>query len=208
MMRQVGLCVVLAQLGCYVPAESFTLTATDRIFTRLGASDRIMSGESTFYVELSETSCILKHASRHSLVLLDELGRGTATYDGTAIASAVLQNITNGIDCRTIFSTHYHTLVEDMAQSKNVGLAHMACMVENDETEDPDQESIVFLYKLAFGSCPKSYGFHAASLAGVPKEIIQLARKKAEAMEKRCKDVALLKKIFSMNSIPQELLQS
>uniref|UniRef100_A0A8B9HPN9 DNA mismatch repair protein n=1 Tax=Astyanax mexicanus TaxID=7994 RepID=A0A8B9HPN9_ASTMX len=125
LMRQCGLVVILAQLGCYVPADSLRLTPVDRVFTRLGASDRIMSGESTFFVELSETASILLHGTNHSLVLLDELGRGTATYDGTAIASAVVKELSEKIHCRTLFSTHYHSLVEDYAQDPAVKLGHM-----------------------------------------------------------------------------------
>ncbi|XP_078085788.1 DNA mismatch repair protein Msh6 isoform X2 [Mustelus asterias] len=183
LMRQVGLLVILAQLGCYVPAESCKFNPVDRVFTRLGASDRIMSGESTFFVELSETSSILQHATPHSLVLLDELGRGTATYDGTAIASAVVQELAENIKCRTLFSTHYHSLVEDFSHSSAVSLGHMACMVEN-ECEDPSQETITFLYKFIKGACPKSYGFNAARLANIPEEIIQKGHEKAKEFEK------------------------
>ena len=99
-----------------MPASACRLSPTDRIFTRLGASDRIMAGESTFFVELSETSAILAHASQHSLVLLDELGRGTATYDGTAIACAVVAALAHDVNCRTLFSTHYHSLVQEFKQ--------------------------------------------------------------------------------------------
>ncbi|KAM4599223.1 DNA mismatch repair protein Msh6 isoform 2-T2 [Fundulus diaphanus] len=183
LMRQCGLVIILAQLGCYVPAESLRFTPVDRIFTRLGASDRIMAGESTFYVELSETASILHHATRHSLVLLDELGRGTATYDGTAIASAVVKELAEKICCRTLFSTHYHSLVEDYAKSPAVRLGHMACMVEN-ECEDPSQETITFLYKFVSGACPKSYGFNAARLANLPEEVIQSGHRKAREFEK------------------------
>ncbi|NWW41145.1 MSH6 protein, partial [Panurus biarmicus] len=183
LMRQAGLLVVMAQLGCYVPAEACRLTPIDRVFTRLGASDRIMAGESTFFVELSETSSILQHATEHSLVLLDELGRGTATFDGTAIASAVVKELAERIRCRTLFSTHYHSLVEDYSHSGAVRLGHMACMVEN-ESEDPSQETITFLYKFTEGACPKSYGFNAARLADIPEEVIQKGHRKAKEFEK------------------------
>ncbi|KAG8443652.1 hypothetical protein GDO86_008993 [Hymenochirus boettgeri] len=182
LLRQAGLLVIMAQLGCYVPADSCRLTPVDRVFTRLGASDRIMAGESTFFVELSETSSILQHATEYSLVLLDELGRGTATFDGTAIASAVVKELSERIKCRTLFSTHYHSLVEDYSHSPSVRLGHMACMVEN-ECEDPSQETITFLYKFINGACPKSYGFNAARLANIPDDIIQTGHIKAREFE-------------------------
>ncbi|XP_065256529.1 DNA mismatch repair protein Msh6 isoform X6 [Emys orbicularis] len=183
LMRQAGLLAIMAQLGCYVPAEACRLTPIDRVFTRLGASDKIMSGESTFFVELSETSSILRHATEHSLVLVDELGRGTATFDGTAIASAVVRELAENIKCRTLFSTHYYSLVEDYSHSAAVRLGHMACMVEN-ESEDPSQETITFLYKFIRGACPKSYGFNAARLANIPEEVIQKGHRKARDFEK------------------------
>ncbi|KAM3606369.1 uncharacterized protein V6R79_014979 [Siganus canaliculatus] len=194
LMRQCGLVIVLAQLGCYVPAESLRFTPVDRVFTRLGASDRIMAGESTFFVELSETASILRHATKHSLVLLDELGRGTATYDGTAIASAVVKELAEKICCRTLFSTHYHSLVEDYANNPAVRLGHMACMVEN-ECEDPSQETITFLYKFITGACPKSYGFNAARLANLPEEVIQTGHRKAREFEKSSISLRLFKKL-------------
>ncbi|NWY04889.1 MSH6 protein, partial [Nothoprocta ornata] len=184
LMRQAGLLAIMAQLGCYVPAEGCRLTPIDRVFTRLGASDRIMSGESTFFVELSETSSILQHATEHSLVLVDELGRGTATFDGTAIASAVVKELAEKIRCRTLFSTHYHSLVEDYSHSAAVRLGHMACMVENESEEDPSQETITFLYKFIEGVCPKSYGFNAARLANIPEEVVQKGHRKAKEFEK------------------------
>ncbi|MBN3270812.1 MSH6 protein, partial [Polyodon spathula] len=192
LMRQCGLMVILAQLGCYVPAESFRLTPVDRVFTRLGASDRIMAGESTFFVELSETASILHHGTSHSLVLLDELGRGTATYDGTAIASAVVKELAENIQCRTLFSTHYHSLVEDYSHCTAVRLGHMACMVEN-ECEDPSQETITFLYKFIRGACPKSYGFNAARLANIPEEVIQIGHKKAKEFERMTVSLRIFK---------------
>ncbi|KAK6167624.1 hypothetical protein SNE40_021604 [Patella caerulea] len=196
LMRQVGLITVIAQMGCYVPAEKCRLTPIDRIFTRLGASDRIMSGESTFYVELSETSAILQHATKHSLVLVDELGRGTATYDGTAIACSVVEELSRSISCRTLFSTHYHSLVEQFSHDQNIRLGHMACMVEN-ETEDPSQETITFLYKFVKGACPKSYGFNAARLADLPEEVIKCAINKAKEFEETVEKGKLLRKLWN-----------
>lgn len=197
LLRQAGLMVVMAQLGCYVPAEVCKLTPVDRVFTRLGASDRIMAGESTFFVELSETSSILQHATEHSLVLLDELGRGTATFDGTAIASAVVKELSERIKSRTLFSTHYHSLVEDYSHSTAVRLGHMACMVEN-ECEDPSQETITFLYKFIKGACPKSYGFNAARLANIPDDIIQTGHKKAQEFESIILSVKIFRELYAL----------
>lgn len=175
LMRQVGLLVILAQIGSPIPATSARLSIIDRIFTRLGAQDDILAGQSTFLVELSETSAILKHATVNSLVLLDELGRGTATYDGTAIAAAVVDFLAN-LKCRSLFSTHYHNLVDNFHNDTRISLGHMACMVENDgDTDDPTQETVTFLYKYTDGACPKSYGFNAAKLAGMPLSIIKRA---------------------------------
>lgn len=118
---------ILAQLGCYVPAEECILTPVDRIFTRVGANDRILAGQSTFFVELAETAIILRQATRHSLVILDELGRGTSTFDGAAIAYAVTRFISSTVRSRCLFATHYHTLSDDFALDKNVGTGHMVC---------------------------------------------------------------------------------
>ncbi|XP_042560153.1 DNA mismatch repair protein Msh6-like [Clupea harengus] len=206
LMRQCGLIVILAQLGCHVPAESLRFTPVDRVFTRLGASDRIMSGESTFFVELSETASILLHGTRHSLVLLDELGRGTATYDGTAIASAVVKELAERICCRTLFSTHYHSLVEEHAKDPSVRLGHMACMVEN-ECEDPSQETITFLYKFVGGACPKSYGFNAARLASLPEAVIQSGHRKAKEFEKSTVTLRLFRKLCAFAEDPSAGLE-
>ncbi|KAL5256929.1 hypothetical protein ACHWQZ_G012010 [Mnemiopsis leidyi] len=180
LMRQVGLLVILAQMGCRVPAASMSFSPVDRIFTRLGASDNIVRGESTFFVELSETSTILTHASKHSLVLLDELGRGTATYDGTAIAGSVIENISREIQSRTLFSTHYHRLVDELGERGEVTLGHMSCLNNNEE----DEQDITFLYKLSPGSCPKSFGFNAARLAGIPEPVITNAHKISNQFER------------------------
>jgi DNA mismatch repair protein MSH6 len=190
LMRQTGLTVILAQMGSFVPASSCRLTPIDRIFTRIGANDKILHGESTFYVELSETASILRHASRHSLVLMDELGRGTATFDGTAIAYSVVKELAQKIKCLTLFSTHYHHLVEEFSDKDNVSMGHMQSMVN-----DGDQ-SITFLYKFGEGACPKSHGFNAARLADVPEEIIKLGLVKSAEFENFTKRIQLLKKLL------------
>ncbi|XP_054003726.1 probable DNA mismatch repair protein Msh6 isoform X2 [Hylaeus anthracinus] len=182
LMRQVALLTIMTQIGSYVPASSCRLTIVDRIFTRLGANDDILAGQSTFLVELTETAAILQHATPYSLVLLDELGRGTSTYDGTAIAASVVNALTK-LKCRTLFSTHYHSLVEDYKNNKDVTLAHMACMVENEEEDKITQETVTFLYKLSEGACPKSYGFNAARLAGVPSVITNRAHEISKRLE-------------------------
>ncbi|XP_059613842.1 probable DNA mismatch repair protein Msh6 [Phlebotomus argentipes] len=192
LMRQVGLLAVMAQIGSRIPATRCRMSLIDRIFTRLGAQDDILAGHSTFLVELSETSAILKHATVNSLVLLDELGRGTATYDGTAIAASVVNFLTD-LRCRTLFSTHYHSLVDNFHGDERITLGHMACMVENEDSDDPTQETVTFLYKYADGPCPKSYGFNAAKLAGMPVTIIR----RAHELSKKVESNALKRQIFS-----------
>ncbi|OQR69623.1 DNA mismatch repair protein Msh6-like [Tropilaelaps mercedesae] len=172
LMRQVGLLAVLAQLGAWVPADEMEFSLVDRIFTRLGASDHITLGESTFLVELLETSAAFKHGSQHSLLLLDELGRGTATHDGASIAYAVLSRLA-GQEMRTLFSTHYHELASEI---KGVFLGHMACVVER-------EDEVVFLYKFVEGNCEKSFGFNAARLAGVSQKLIERGWRKAQEFE-------------------------
>lgn len=174
LMRQVALLSIIAQVGSMVPAEFMEFSIIDRIFTRLGANDNIMANQSTFLVELNETSLILKHCTHNSLVLLDELGRGTSTYDGTAIAQSVA-NFLATLRCRTLFSTHYHSLVDNFYGDERINLGHMACMVENENSEDITKENVTFLYKYTTGACPKSFGFNAAKLAGIQLEIIRRA---------------------------------
>ncbi|CAH0596392.1 unnamed protein product [Chrysodeixis includens] len=205
LMRQAGLITVLAHLGSYVPAEQCSLSLVDRIFTRLGASDDIFSGQSTFLVEMNETAAIVRHATVNSLVLLDELGRGTSTYDGTAIASGVCAELASR-GCRAVFSTHYHSLVHHLASHPGVMLGHMACMVETDEsTPDSEdhipEETITFLYKLSPGACPKSYGFNAARLAGIPKEITLRAHQISKNLEKEATCVRAFRDLLKFEKI-------
>ncbi|XP_050450854.1 probable DNA mismatch repair protein Msh6 [Cataglyphis hispanica] len=199
LMRQVGLITIMAQIGSYVPASSCCITLVDRIFTRLGANDDILTGQSTFLVELNETATMLQHATPYSLVLLDELGRGTSTYDGTAIAASVVDALTK-LKCRTLFSTHYHSLVEDYKTNTEVTLAHMACMVETNEEENVSQETVTFLYKLNEGACPKSYGFNAARLAGIPSIITKKAHEIASKIEQETNDKHIFIALCKANS--------
>lgn len=126
LLRQTCLGVILAQIGCYVPAQSCKLTPVDRVFTRIGASDRILEGKSTFFIEMEETVNILKQATRNSLVIVDELGRGTSTFDGYAIANAVLKYLVTRIKCLALFSTHHHMLLNDFRDMPRTACFHMA----------------------------------------------------------------------------------
>jgi DNA mismatch repair protein MutS len=169
-LRQVALIVLLAQLGSYVPAESARVGVVDRVFTRVGASDRLARGESTFMVEMRETAEILAHASARSLIILDEIGRGTSTFDGLSIAWAVAEYLhdTPGLGARTLFATHYHELT-DLARTKpRVANAHFAAREWNDE--------VVFLRRLVEGGASRSYGIQVARLAGLPDLVIRRAR--------------------------------
>lgn len=202
LMRQTALLAVLAQIGSFTPASSLRLTPVDRIFSRLGASDRLLEGESTFYTELVETSAMLRCATKHSLLLLDELGRGTSTFDGTAIAYSVLREISENIKCRCLFSTHYHSLVRDFSAGKQVRLAHMACKIERESDQeiedDPLKENITFLYKIADGPVARSYGFNVAKLAGLDDEIIREAFVKAKELELRSSILESMQKLCQL----------
>ena len=164
LLRQVGLCVLLAQVGCFVPARRAVIGVVDRLFTRVGASDNLVRGQSTFMVEMSETSAILHGATARSLVLLDEIGRGTSTYDGVAIAWAVTEHLHNVIGCKTVFATHYHELTqltEELAHARNFNVA---------VREAGDE--IVFLHRLEPGGADRSYGIHVGRLAGLPGVVV------------------------------------
>ncbi len=174
-MRQTALIVLMAYCGCYVPAKAVKLGPIDRIFTRIGASDDLAGGRSTFMVEMTETANILHHASEQSLVLLDEIGRGTSTFDGLSLAWAVARQLIEKNQCYTLFATHYFeltALVEDYKQIANVHL---------DATEH--DEGIVFLHRVQEGPASKSYGLQVAALAGVPKPVIAMAKRKLLQLE-------------------------
>lgn len=175
LLRQVCCCAILAQIGCMVPASSFRLTPIDRIFTRVGANDKIMHGKSTFLVELTETASILKNATMRSLVILDELGRGTSTWDGCAIARSVVKQLSAKVGCLALFATHYHVLQQVFADNPLVASYHMASSVTNEE--------VVYLYKFVRGASDKSFGAAVAKLAHLPPDIIKLASKMSKQME-------------------------
>ena len=167
LLRQVGLCVVLAQIGSFVPCRRAKIGVVDRLFTRVGASDNLVRGQSTFMVEMSETSAILHAATARSLVLLDEIGRGTSTYDGVAIAWAVTESLHNTIGCKTIFATHYHELTQLTEELEHVRNFNVAVREVGDE--------IVFLHRLEPGGADRSYGIHVGRLAGLPDLVVTRA---------------------------------
>jgi DNA mismatch repair protein MutS len=178
-LRQVALVVLMAQIGSYVPAEAARIGLVDRIFTRIGAQDDLATGQSTFMVEMVETATILHHATPRSLVILDEIGRGTSTYDGLAIARAVVEYLHNNRRCgaRTLFATHYHELVEVARMLPRVQCLNVAVSEE--------EGHIVFLHKIVPGGADKSYGVHVAQLAGIPRPVIHRAEEILAELEQR-----------------------
>jgi DNA mismatch repair protein MutS len=169
-LRQTALIVLMAQMGCYVPAQHAVIGIVDRIFTRVGAMDDLRRGQSTFMVEMSETANILNNATEKSLVILDEIGRGTSTYDGLSIAWAVAEDLVqkNGKGVKTLFATHYHELTE---------LAKANQRVQNYSIAVREwQGNIIFLHKLVKGGTSRSYGIQVAGLAGVPEDVVERAK--------------------------------
>jgi DNA mismatch repair protein MutS len=168
-MRQVALCAILNQAGCFVPAQSAVLPIFDGIFTRVGASDDLSRGMSTFMVEMTEAANILRYATRKSLVILDEVGRGTSSADGLAIAAAILENLALRVNCWTLFATHYHELV---AYAEALATVHA---MQTEVRELPGQ-GISFSHRLIDGACGRSFGIEVAKLAGIPEEVVQRAK--------------------------------
>src|SRR6185503_9129355 len=167
-LRQVGLIVLMAQAGSFVPAVHARIGLVDRLFTRVGASDNLVRGQSTFMVEMSETSAILHQASDRSLVLLDEIGRGTSTYDGVSIAWAVSEHLHDTAGCKTVFATHYHELTQLADELPAVRNFNVAVRESG--------EDVVFLHRLQPGGADRSYGIEVGRLAGLPASVIQRAR--------------------------------
>ncbi|MCU0657568.1 MAG: DNA mismatch repair protein MutS [Polyangiaceae bacterium] len=175
LMRQVALIVLMAQMGGYVPAASARIGVVDRVLSRVGASDNVSRGESTFMVEMRETSAILGSASRRSLVILDEIGRGTSTYDGLAIAWAVAEHLHDVVQCRALFATHYHEITELTKLAKHAVNYSVSAREFGDE--------IVFLHKISRGAASRSYGIAVAKLAGIPESVLARARAILENLE-------------------------
>jgi DNA mismatch repair protein MutS len=175
-LRQVGLAVLMAQAGSFVPARAATIGIVDRLFTRVGASDDLARGQSTFLVEMSETAAILHGATRRSLVLLDEIGRGTSTYDGVAIAWAVAEYLHEHVGCKTIFATHYHELT---------GLADRFARVVNYKVAVLESgDDVIFLHRLQPGGTDRSYGVHVGRLAGLPPAVVSRATEILRTLER------------------------
>ena len=196
-MRQSALIVLMAHIGSFVPAQKANIGIVDRIFTRVGASDDLASGQSTFMVEMSEVANILRNATKDSLLILDEIGRGTSTYDGLSIAWAVVEYISNPklLGAKTLFATHYHELTE---LEGKIGSVNNYCIAVKEQGDN-----IVFLRKIVKGGADKSYGIQVAKLAGVPDMVIQ--RAKEIVSELSDSDIVSQAQKIQVSSEPQQL---
>jgi DNA mismatch repair protein MSH6 len=199
-LRMTCIAVILAQIGCYVPCESARMTPVDRIMSRLGAQDNIFAGQSTFMVELSETKKILSEATPRSLVILDELGRGTSSYDGVAVAQAVLHHIATHIGALGYFATHYHSLATEFQSHPEIRAKRMAVKVEHDIRD------VTFLYRLEDGVAEGSYGMHCAAMCGIPDRVIDSAEHAAQSWEHTGRIKESLEKAKESTWVPLGLL--
>ena len=215
-MRQVAITIIMAQLGSFVPCKKANLPIIDKIFTRIGASDDLAGGQSTFMVEMSEANNAIENATENSLILFDELGRGTATYDGMALAQSIIEYVNENIKCKTLFSTHYHELTSLERKYNSIKNVHVDAMLQNGE--------LIFLHKVKNGSIDKSYGVHVAQIAGLPSSLIKRANEilvdlessnKKEASNKQLsfdfeeqkpKPKDILKDVDVLNTTPLEAL--
>ena len=176
-MRQVALIIIMAQMGSFVPATKVSLPIFDQIFARIGAMDDLISGQSTFMVEMTETNQAIANATANSLLLFDEIGRGTATYDGMALAEAVIEHVHDRVGAKTLFSTHYHELTALEERLDGLQNVHVGAVEEEGD--------LVFLYKVSPGSADKSYGIQVAKLAGLPDSLLTRAASILEKLEKK-----------------------
>lgn len=198
-LRQVALIVLMAQIGCFVPAEAAEIGMVDRIFTRVGASDNLVRGQSTFMVEMQETADILASATEKSLVILDEIGRGTSTYDGMSIAWSILEYLHDHVGAKTLFATHYHELIA-LADKLEHAVNYSVAVKENAE------EGVVFLYKVLKGGVDKSYGIEVAKLAGLPANVIARAGQILQDLEEGSHEQAVQKELDSRPAQTQSML--
>ena len=176
-MRQIALTAILAQIGCFVPATEAVLPIFDQVFTRIGAADDLISGQSTFMVEMLEAKNAITNATKDSLILFDEIGRGTSTYDGMALAQAIIEYIHNRIGAKTLFSTHYHELTVLEEELVNLHNIHVSAIEQSGK--------VVFLHKIKEGPTDKSYGIHVAQLAELPAELIKRANEILVSLEQQ-----------------------
>jgi DNA mismatch repair protein MutS len=202
LLRQTALIVLMAQMGSFVPADSANIGLVDKVFTRVGASDNISSGESTFMVEMNETASILNNISERSLIILDEIGRGTSTYDGISIAWAIAEFLHEHpkAKCKTLFATHYHELNEmskrfDRIKNYNVSVKEIA-------------HKILFLRKLVPGGSEHSFGIHVAKMAGMPPFVVQRAEQVLKDLETSHADVGETKTVANKQKTKQKLQQT
>ncbi|MBP3254459.1 MAG: DNA mismatch repair protein MutS [Bacteroidales bacterium] len=199
-LRQTALIVLMAQAGCYVPAKKAQIGIVDKIFTRVGASDNISSGESTFMVEMHETASILNNLSPHSLILLDEIGRGTSTYDGLSIAWAVTQYLhDNKNKPKVMFATHYHEMIDIEQQCPRIKNYHIAVKEIGDK--------IIFLRNVEKGGTYSSFGIHVGAMAGLPKQVIEIAEKMLDSLEKNAKKTEKNSAKSAKNAIQMSFIQ-
>jgi len=183
--RQVGLIQIICQIGCFVPASEARIGLADRVFTRVGAGDDLGTGRSTFMVEMNETANILHNATPDSLIILDEVGRGTSTLDGLSLAWAITEELHNNprISARCLFATHYHELTK---------LSEECCRLANFQVKVEERgQKVIFLHKIIAGGADKSYGIHVAELAGLPNRVIERARQLLQAFEGQSRESPL-----------------
>ena len=195
-MRQNALLIIMAQMGSFIPAKKAELPIFDRIFTRIGASDDILTGKSTFMTEMIEANVALHYATKHSLILFDEIGRGTATYDGMALAQAMLEYIDSAIQAKTLFSTHYHELTSLEEQRESIRNVHVDVRENKDEIE--------FRYRVIDGKADKSYGINVARLAHLPKIVLDRAKQLLQEYEGMNDSQQFQPNLFVMDQVQPE----
>jgi DNA mismatch repair protein MutS len=198
-MRQIALLMIMAQIGCFVPAKKANIMWVDAIYTRIGASDDLVGGQSTFMMEMTQTQYALANASDRSFLIFDEIGRGTATFDGMALAQAIIEYATSHLQAKTLFSTHYHELTQLEQTIPMLKNMHVAVHEDNDQ--------VTFLYKVRHGSMSRSFGIHVAQLAALPNALIQRAKSILAILETQPKNLPVQESLPSMSPLEKALKQ-